>query len=242
MTIFLARKMLLEFDRDEYFKETDCLINLIKANPNLNYHEIFTNLIIIDLVINLETFIERQLKNFINNLKNMEIRLVHLHENIQKEHLRNIFSQAIDFSNHKHTNEKFKNHIQLIFNCMNNHNLIEIEIDLTLGMGKHGEKEIEKIFKKVGFDNIYSLFLIPSETESILDSQNFLDVKDFIQTLTAKRNVAIHQGVSLHTSFSIEKLASFSKNLEAFFIMITNLLNFSLQHYRNQSRIFIQQD
>ena len=89
--------------------------------------------------------------------------------------------------------------------------LDQIHVDLKLGMGKHGEKELENLFKKIGFSNIYDTILIPVEVESMLDEIEYLDIENFIQTLTSKRNLAIHQGVSLHTTFSIEKLESFQK-------------------------------
>lgn len=225
----------LVFDRDDFFKESDCLIALIKNNPNSNYHEVFTNLIIIDLVINLETFIERLLENYISSLKKMQIRLSLLHTNIQKEHLRNIFSEAVDLSKHDHKRDKFDQSIASITSCIKDQDLNDIRIDLSLGMGKHGEKEIENLFKKIGFEKIYTIFKIPIQSNSMLESDSFLDINQFIQTLTEKRNIAIHQGVSFHSTFTIDKLEFFSKNLELFFSMLNDLLNFSLQFYQNRS-------
>ena len=76
---------------EDYFRESDCLISLIKSDINDNYHEIFTNLIIIDLVINLETFIERTLESYINKLQILNLKSSILHESIRREHLKNYF-------------------------------------------------------------------------------------------------------------------------------------------------------
>lgn len=223
----------LVFDREDYFRESDCLISLIKSDINDNYHEIFTNLIIIDLVINLETFIERTLESYINKLQILNLKSSILHESIRREHLKKLFSDALEYSKHEHKLDKFNNLIQDISRCMTDQILDQIHVDLKLGMGKHGEKELENLFKKIGFSNIYDTILIPVEVESMLDEIEYLDIENFIQTLTSKRNLAIHQGVSLHTTFSIEKLESFSKNLETFLNYINDLLNFSLHYYKN---------
>ena len=203
----------LNFDREDYFKETDCLISLIKNNPNDNFHEVFTNSIIIDLVINLEIFIERTLECYINQLQILNIKSSILHENIRKEHLKKLFSDALSFSQHEHKIDKFNISIQDISKFMTDQNLDQIHIDLKLGIGKHGEKELSNLFKRIGFHEIYKIILIPNKSESMLEEITYLDIEDFIQTLTSKRNIAIHQGVSLHTIFSIEKLENLSNNL-----------------------------
>lgn len=223
----------LAFDRNDYFTEVDCLISLIRNNPTENYHEVFTNLIIIDLVINLETYIERTLENYISKLQSMNIKPSMLHESIRKEHLKKLFSDALDYSKHEHKDENFNHSIQKISKCITNQTLDNIHIELKLGMGRHGEKELESLFKRIGFLNIYKTILILNDTESMLDEPSFVDIENFIQTLTSKRNIAIHQGVSLHTTFTLEKIEKFSLNLEIFFKHINDLLNFSLNHYNN---------
>ena len=71
----------------------------------------------------------------------------------------------------------------------------------------------------------------------MLEEITYLDIEDFIQTLTSKRNIAIHQGVSLHTIFSIEKLENLSNNLEVFLKTINDILNFSLNFYKNKCEL-----
>lgn len=222
----------LEFDRNDYFRETDKLISLMKEQSEL--HEIFTNLVIIDLVINLETFLERTLESYIKSLIELDLQPSKIHKNIKKEHLKFKFNRALELAKHIDKDDKLFDLFSEISDFFNDKNIQKIEIDLNLGMGKHGEKEIAKLFHKIGFINIFeSCLIIDDSNSSILDNQKYLNVEKFIQDIIRKRNLAIHNGISFHSEFSIQKLEKYSKYLEIFLKYVIDILNFSIEHHRN---------
>ncbi len=227
MTSFVSR-----YDEKEYFDSIDYLYNLIEDDNS----EYIINLIFIKLVITLEVFIERLSKPFTKECNNLTVKK--LPTRIKLEHSKLILKQLNDKISYseKHSDcERLFSELNRVWNKKDEHK-IKLNFDLKFKSGKHGDKEIIKIFEKIGIDNILSKIKIEEKSEGILDSEiKYIDIEIFIQELVEKRNLAIHQGVNLAVNYSKKNIAEKIYTTKRILQEINKILDNHITYLRENS-------
>ncbi|MFC1043577.1 hypothetical protein ACFGZC_05755 [Pasteurella multocida] len=213
-----------KYDQDEHFKNIEHLYKLcLSDNDNFEY---LVNLIIIQLVITLEVYIERLSRPFSDECSNLKAYT--LPTRVRIEHSRKILNslnKKIDLNHGEHYRYCEKLFLDISNIWGNKNHKIKLNYSLKFSSGKHGDKEIEKIFERIGIDNIFSRIEIVQNSPTLLDDEQFLNVRLFIQELVNHRNLAIHQGVNLSDRFSIENIKEKIDTLKDIFIQINFILD-----------------
>jgi hypothetical protein len=98
----------------------------------------------------------------------------------------------------------------------------DLQVSCQFNYGKHGELEIVKLFKRIGFENVFDMVLVPDETEELEEGKvpRMVDVKGIVNSLTGIRNNILHQDATPElTTESLRRqcaaLAAFAKALVA---------------------------
>lgn len=98
-----------------------------------------------------------------------------------------------------------------------------IEISNKFNFGKHGEKAINELFRRIGFNNILDEFIIVKKVQT-LDGEVEEDInfKAKVNELTHKRNVILHNDTSI--TFTKEEIVDYIKYLKQFSQKLVNEL------------------
>lgn len=102
----------------------------------------------------------------------------------------------------------------------------QINIDVKFNYGKHGSKEVKKLFSKIGIENIFDVFFPIN-----LDSREAIDIAADIDSLTAIRNNIIHS--SANPTISVKQLKTYMSNLENWAEFLVIHLNDQLSEILN---------
>lgn len=84
----------------------------------------------------------------------------------------------------------------------------ELAVPCKFNYGKHGEKEIVKLFRRIGIDDVFGKVEVPDDSvESYDDGKaSLVDIKGIVNSLTGMRNNILHQDQSPSlTSTSLRK-------------------------------------
>jgi len=215
----------LQYVKEEYFTQAEFLYSLcIDNNEN---REILTNLLVIDIVTQLEVYVERLLKQFVKQYNLIGLTSCQIDERIKLEHSKKIISKLNDSFKHEHKTTECMARLEDIRDIWTTEKQVKIDLNLKYPRGKHGELQFEKLFKKIGIDDIFNEIVIQSDSSSLLE-ESTLDVSNFIQEITTKRNLAIHEGVPLHTQLSLEAVRKYIDIIDNILSEITITINHQL--------------
>lgn len=93
----------------------------------------------------------------------------------------------------------------------------DLKIECKFSYGKHGEKELKKLFWNVGVEDIFEYVILEEEQESVLDEKPKkvrLDFRADFNSLVSIRNNILHQDSS--PNLTLLKIQSYSKLLKMF--------------------------
>lgn len=75
---------------------------------------------------------------------------------------------------------------------------VDLKVNCKFSYGKHGEAELERLFERIGFDDIFTLVPVYDEAESISESSVSVavDFRGTFNSVTHMRNNILHQDAS----------------------------------------------
>lgn len=223
----------IEYCEEDYFNTIDYLYSIIVKDNGTR--ELLTNLIVINVITSLEVMIERSLKQYIHKLNLINLKSVELCKNLKIEHSKKIINEIYNLLDHEHCGEKIEIKYNELNKVWSDEELIKLNIDHKFPKGKHGEVQINKLFKRFGIENICELILVESNVESMLDNEKkYIDIESHIATLTKKRNLAIHEGVPLYSSITMEMLNESIIYTKKIMSEIIKILNQKIYEYNNR--------
>lgn len=102
-------------------------------------------------------------------------------------------------------------------------NPIILEIKSKFNYGDHGERELIKLFERIGIDDIFLEVKVFQTQESILDDieHQEIDIKGSFNSVTNLRNNIIHQDAS--PNIGIDSVEQYKEHLKLF---AKNLIDF----------------
>jgi hypothetical protein len=73
-----------------------------------------------------------------------------------------------------------------------------LKVTSAFDYGSHGENEVCKLFKRVGFDKVFTLVEVSDESEDLAEGEHqaIVDVAGIINSLTCMRNNILHENAS----------------------------------------------
>ena len=205
----------------------------IEENKSRTISNIYLKAALILLTSKFEAFLENIVLEYITYLNN----------NLLPEQIPDI----IKISHTKELYEKFANYFekiteedkrQIISDNMNelallwknDENAKPIQISNKFNFGKHGEKAINDLFKRVGFYNILNDIVIKNQIQTIdgIEEED-IDIKAKINELTNKRNTILHNDTSI--TFTKEEIICYIKYLKQFSQKLVVKMQKTVQEY-----------
>lgn len=106
-------------------------------------------------------------------------------------------------------------------------------VNSSFSYGKHGEKEVRKLFNRIGVDDIFDA-VSPKVVESLAESGNRTEVAGVLNSLVGWRNNIIHEDGSpalTHVQMIeyVDMLSRFSEDVASF--LAAQLVDFDLPRY-----------
>lgn len=108
---------------------------------------------------------------------------------------------------------------------------VEVKVDTTFAYGKHGEKEIRRLFSRIGLADVFAACLVPDTSEALDDPEEKEPVSAApdINALTGYRNYIIHNdGTPNVTHVQIrryrDRVLAFSERVDAVLLKMRDLL------------------
>lgn len=223
--------MFIEYIKDEYFSQAEFLYNL-SASCN-EKRELLTNLIIIDIVTNIEVYIERLLAQFLKKYNEVGVPTSKIDNKLKIEHTKNIISNIQNIITHDHKQEDTISILKSFSRLWvdNSDDVVSIDVSVKLPRGRHGDIQLKLLFEKMNIYDVLNKVNIDAPSKSLVD-ENKLNIEIFIQDITSKRNLAIHEGTLLHYQVSIQNIRFYIDTASELLSQLTNLVNNELTRHR----------
>ncbi len=98
-----------------------------------------------------------------------------------------------------------------------------LSIDCTFSYGKHGEKELKKLFANIGIENIFDEVKIYHPEKSLLSDENLVDFQGIFNSITHMRNNILHQNAT--PDLTMSTVRDYRTYFEAFADELAVILN-----------------
>lgn len=173
------------------------------------------------LVAKFENFIEQIADEYIEMLNCLKMCAKYIPRDLKINHSLFLIEKSKDIIEHKHKlNEQVKIFAELGELWNGEGEFTSLSFNTKFNYGKHGDKEIVKLFNCIGIKDVFDTIEVLEDDESMLEeSLVTVDFKGIINSITAIRNNIIHQDATPElTHVDIKK---YKKYLESFSIALT---------------------
>ncbi len=223
--------MVIGYVKDDYFSQAEFLYGL-SAEDN-EKRELLTNLIVIDVVTNMEVYVERLLSQFLKKYNEVGVPTSKIENKLKIEHTKTVMSSLQTLITHEHKQEDTISLLKKVSRLWvdDSEDVMPIEVGVKFPRGKHGEVQLESLFEKMNIRNVLDKVEIDAISESLVDESK-LDIGEFIRDITSKRNIAIHEGAPLHFRVSLENLRFLIDTTDELLNQLTALVNCELNRHR----------
>ncbi len=179
---------------------------------------IYLKAALILLTSKFEAFLENVVSEYIT-LLNDSVMIEFIPEVIKIHHTKELFEKFEIYFQKIGEEDKRKiisdNMKDLALLWKNDTNAKPIQISNKFNFGKHGEKAINELFKRIGFSNILDEFVIVKKVQTLDGEEDEdIDFKAKVNELTHKRNTILHNDTSI--TFTKEEIIDYIKYLKQF--------------------------
>jgi hypothetical protein len=158
---------------------------------NLRY-KTFNKSAILLLTSKLELFLQDVLVEFIDSINELNLTTKEIPDGIKLQHSLNQLTLIVNNKNHFHKSSEICEKLKGISPIWGTQNIYfnSINIDFRFDYGKHGEKEIIKLFQRIGTDNIFNVITVYQYKSG---KKVKIDIKGKLNSIVAIRNNIIHE-------------------------------------------------
>lgn len=217
-------------DKDGEFSNLVALLNnsIQKKDNNIT---ILEKAIIVLMVTKLEVFLENKTSEWFNYLKQDEINTSNnLSSTIKQEIIMSTISDVYEELRNGKISNKNKSKLNN-FNILTDdfYPLSKLDIEFKMTLNSHGSKEISKLLKKIGIEDVFSLMEQYEEkknTEELLGDISLtvqFDYKGNIDKLVKYRNMIIHEDNL--SSISYSDLNEFINSVNLLSVVVDDSVN-----------------
>lgn len=236
----------MEYEFDSFLEFTNGLkeVKVLTLSAQENEDETlkyltFNKSAILLLMAKFESFIEHTIEEYVEIINNMNICMSNLPEVLKINHSLYAIEKNKDILEHKH---KTKEQIKLfedLGKVWNSNKIIKkFSINTKFSYGKHGEKDLIKIFQNLGIEDIFKCIKIYEKSASLVEDKCYeIDFKSKFNSLVNLRNNITHEDATpTLTNLDLNNyeryLESFSNELIKF--LNKNLINLKLKCEANE--------
>lgn len=200
-------------------KEIKFLIGKIKDSEfNVFEGNIYLKSALLLLVGKFEIFLEESIQDFIQNINNLNLSNEKIPQVLKVNHISNLMTEKkiIDKMNNDCKYDDICQDFTELTELFVPQNSFLIKISIKFNYGKHGSKEIEKLFRRIGIIGIFDEIEIFDYKDSYLDGteKTKIEFKETIDGVTNIRNNILHQDANISTT-SLD-LSAYCKYFEQF--------------------------
>ncbi|KIU12920.1 MAE_28990/MAE_18760 family HEPN-like nuclease [Bacillus subtilis] len=219
-------KILLKL-ANEYEKEENSYATLTKSALLL-------------LTAKFEVFVEDVVTEYIETINAMNITNLLISDKLKITHSAVVLKKLMDYIEHPNKDEqKIKVFKELaILWASEEQRVLPLNIPNKFNYGKHGAKEIQKLFKNIELENIFDRVILYTDKEdSLLESQEIVKMDVIINNITNQRNNIVHQDKSPNMTHKqindyLKHLNDFSEKLCELLKERLDVLNESCESYK----------
>lgn len=222
------------FDATDKFLTSGSEITLLMTLYNTRAEkELFFKTMIIFLSTNIEVFAEEILEEYLYKLTLLSPYSTDVDEKLIYETLSAIINESLINKVKQHKQNAKSDIIEASRYLQDYLPIEEFKICTKFNYGKHGEKEFEKLFKRVNLDVFDSCKLYKTEESYLSDDVEFVevDLKNNIGTLTRVRNLLLHEN-KISTEIDITSFNIIFGNFNDFVVKIDEKLSEMLEEVR----------
>ncbi|SFT19181.1 MAE_28990/MAE_18760 family HEPN-like nuclease [Paenibacillus sp. BC26] len=177
--------------------EVNLLINFASKCERLpNEYAALNKSALLLLTSKFEVFVEDVVKEYIEEINSMNLTNLLISEQLKIKHSITRIKDLVDFIENPSKNDKkvevFKDLAQLWSD--QEITFAGLDIPNKFNYGKHGSKEMQKLFSNIEIENIFETIVLYSDNEhSLLEDEQVIDFKGIINNITSQRNNITHQ-------------------------------------------------
>lgn len=212
-------------DFQDALEEIHIFLNLAKENVDNKNSNLFLRASVLFLATKLECFFEDIVSEYIYAIENLSLTASQLPESMILAAIDNHFSEE-RLARIKHKNPLCKDDLSKVVPFIDGSiPITKLDLDLKFSYGKHGSGNVEKLFSRIGVDNLFNLCTIEIYRESMLSEENEvvkINAKNDFDSLTGIRNGIIHENKS--PNITIERLEKYVDLFDKFVNKVSEAL------------------
>lgn len=198
-------------DFEEALKEVAYLLELARGEENA--HAGFSALIksaILLLSGKFESFVEELADDCRYHISTLGITCVRLPPKMRVAVVQRVLDEST-IANLKNGQEEVLQTLRQLIPILGGQVLVDLPLDTRLSFGKHGEKELVKLFRRFGLEDVFDVALIEVEEAG---SRIKIDIRADVNSLINLRNNIIHGDAS--PSITVEQIDGYITRLMLF--------------------------
>lgn len=175
-----------------------------------------------------ENFVELIAEQYVFLVNNLNLRSSLLPEIMRLHHTYSIITKLEKYQSTNQINDAKKVLSQIGTLWVTDHNFNKLEIECKFSYGKHGEKELTKLFSPIGISDVFVEVEVFIPNENLDDEKTKkVDFKGIFNSVMNMRNNILHQDAS--PSLTHDSIRKYKLIFANFAEAITTLLDKNLQ-------------
>lgn len=224
--------MLISFSSVEDFNESLSEVRIIlrraeKSQAKRKEYDICIKSALLFLVAKFEAFLENLVSDYIQIIENKELCPADLPDVLKLHYADKLINDKFISELRNHKPSALRTITRLSQFCMGQEAVNSIDIDTSFDYGKHGQKAINKLFSRIGIEDIFSTCTIYEMRETLTgNTRVYIDIVGDINALTNHRNRILHTDIT--PSVTHQQINAYHKHLAQFSKKVGKVLELKL--------------
>lgn len=228
----------LESDKDfeVALREVSVLYSVArKSQGNHLEYKTYNKSALLLLIAKFEHCLENMIQDYINNINKFNLEAQFIPIGIKRSHtlfkLKNY--QALVNQSSKEFKRLFED-IGFLWISQKHYN--DLKVDTKFSFGRHGEEELEKLLKKIGFDNIFLKIKVHKKVMDVSVTKGFrrekIDFKGILNSIIHQRHNIIHEDAT--PNLTHEDIYKYQVYITQFIKKLSKLLQRNLEKLKGK--------
>lgn len=198
-----------------------------KNQKNRKEYDICIKSALLFLVAKFEAFLEDLVSDYVQTIENKGLCPVDLPDVLKLHYADKLIDDKFVSELRNHKPGALRTIRRLSKFCVGHEAVNSIDIDTSFDYGKHGQKAINKLFSRIGIENIFSTCTIYEMREIITGRIKVnINIAGDINALTNHRNSILHADIT--PSVTHQQISTYQKHLMKFSRKIGKVLELKL--------------
>lgn len=181
-----------------------------------------------------EVFVEDVIQEYIDKINQMNLNNTDISEYMKIKHTISKLKELNSSLEHEHKKEKGVQILKSISKLWHEseERFNSLEVSNKFNYGKHGSKELQKLFNNIEINNIFETIILYSDSQdSLLDEVNTIDFFAIFNNIVSLRNLITHQDIT--PNLTHRQIEGYIKIFDDFSKKLCDYLSSSLDNLRS---------